>query len=215
MKKSQDSIPEQSAGDPSQRYKAGDKLTAFALNGLTLRDKPDQKGAKLGNVPLGAIVTVTAEDIFKVPFEVTEKDNIKLKGYWVKINTNNKEGYVFDGFLSRLPVPDKYEEVTYLSKWSKKISTSTTPPPKKADQDANIFEYDLTTFENGSTYEMRGYEGGVTTTITIPSSLITFEEAYLLGKAFYPPTNDGSDEYTALEIKQEGKNYIIQFAVAD
>lgn len=210
-----DTLPVKKDENPSNRYKAGDKLTAFALTGLTLRDKPDKQGTKLGTVPLGATVTVLANDIFTVPFEVTEKNNIKLKGYWVKINTNEKEGYVFDGFLSKLPVPEKYNELTYLSNWSKKLSTSKTPPPKKAEQDANIFEYELSTFENGVIYEMRGYDGGVTTRISIPKTLATFEEAYLLGKAFYPPANSGSDEYTALEIQQDGANFIIQFAVAD
>lgn len=211
----EDTVAVQKSEPANTRYKAGDQLTAFALAGLTLRDKPDKQGAKLANIPLGTAVKVLPDDLFKIPFSVSEKNNVKLNGFWVKVSANGKEGYVFDGFLSHLSVPGKSDPLTYLSKWSKKVSTSKTPPPKKEDQDASIFEYELTKFENGTSYEMSAYEGGATTLINIPTNLATFEEAFTLGKAFFPPANDESDEYTALDIKKEGNYYIIQFAVAD
>ena len=46
-----DTLPVKKDENPSNRYKAGDKLTAFALTGLTLRDKPDKQGTQLGTVP--------------------------------------------------------------------------------------------------------------------------------------------------------------------
>jgi hypothetical protein len=45
----------------------------------------------------------------KIPFEVEEFKGFVVKGYWLLVKYENTEGFVFDGFLSRLPAPNKVD----------------------------------------------------------------------------------------------------------
>ena len=87
------------------RFKEGETLNVWAASGLNMRDKPDAKGQKLATIPYGAKVLVQTNIGVKVPFEIEEFKGFTVKGYWLLVKYGNTEGYVFDGFLSRLPTP--------------------------------------------------------------------------------------------------------------
>lgn len=82
-----------------------------SLNGLYLRKLPDQKSEKIDLIP------------FKEKLIILEKDkNIfmieKTQGNWVKVQWNNKIGWVFDGFINTKLAVDKnlfhfYDDVNY------------------------------------------------------------------------------------------------------
>jgi Bacterial SH3 domain len=100
------------------RFKEGETINVWAESGLNMRDKPDAKAQKLMTIPFGAKVTVQANIGIKIPFQVEIFKGFDVKGFWLLVKYNNTEGFVFDGFLSRLPTP------IVKTKKSKNISQS-------------------------------------------------------------------------------------------
>lgn len=81
-------------------YTTNDTLNVFAINGLSIRNQPDLKSQKLGKIDFGKSVIVMEI------FNFSKKDTIESRpGNWVKISFEKLEGFVFDGYLSSLPVP--------------------------------------------------------------------------------------------------------------
>jgi Bacterial SH3 domain len=106
------------------RFKEGETLNVWAQSGLNMRDKPDAKAPKLTTIPYGAKVIVQPNIGVKIPFEVEEFKGFIVKGYWLLVKYGNTEGFVFDGFLSRLPAPAKNDTLSlegYLDKQIGKI----------------------------------------------------------------------------------------------
>jgi hypothetical protein len=160
------------------RYKAGDILYCYAKSGLVLRDKPDQAGAKVASVPLTGKVEIKDEAPFQQAFSVKEACGLEIKGFWVKASFGGKEGYIFDGYLLKQRFLGMEETtVDYWSSMSK-LKSSTDKPPK---DDVNYYAYTKASWENGIEYENAGYEGGATSTLILPKSVFSFQEAYLLG----------------------------------
>jgi hypothetical protein len=72
----------------------------FAQPGLKLRDYPRQEMKKKTVIPYGTRIRVISRDVNNLPF-LSEG----IRGNWIKVNYNDTVGYVFDGFLSRVPPP--------------------------------------------------------------------------------------------------------------
>ncbi len=69
------------------------EYTVTAKSGLTIRNKPNIKGYKIGRLKFKEKITVIEKTDFSFATE-------NIKGYWVKVKTQDlKEGYVFNGFL--------------------------------------------------------------------------------------------------------------------
>lgn len=86
-------------------YRKSDNLFVLSETGLVLRSAPDKNAPKVTLAPYGKQVTISEENRGDKFFEVNG-----IKGYWVKAVYDGKEGYVFDGFLSKHPVPDRCSE---------------------------------------------------------------------------------------------------------
>lgn len=96
-------------------YQKGDSLYIWAESGLNLRADKNIKSNILETIPYGAIVVTLEEKRFgekndpNFSIELfnrnqsTKKDRFKLEGKWVKVKFGNKEGFVFDAYLSKLP----------------------------------------------------------------------------------------------------------------
>lgn len=92
-------------------YAVGEYLNIWAISGLNMRISPDAKAKKIANIPFGEKVKVIDQELYKTPFSYTmargnsreKKVNWIVKGYWVKVAFHDQEGYVFDGYLSKLP----------------------------------------------------------------------------------------------------------------
>jgi len=70
---------------------------SIAKNGLIIRDKPSLKGKKIGKIKY-----LESVDVKHILFDKqqTVRDNGKIiKGYWVSIEYDDKNAYIFDGFL--------------------------------------------------------------------------------------------------------------------
>jgi len=82
-------------------------LTVSATSGLSLRFEPGQSADIISVIPFGATVEVIerCEDDLVETIEWT-------KGTWVYVHYNNRKGYVFDGYLTALPLPEfEFEQV--------------------------------------------------------------------------------------------------------
>jgi hypothetical protein len=95
----------------TSRFKDGETLNVWATSGLNMRDKPDAKATKIAAIPYGAKVVVLPNIGVKIPFEVEEFKGFSVKGLWLLVKYGDKEGFVFDGFLSRLPAPKKNDSL--------------------------------------------------------------------------------------------------------
>jgi hypothetical protein len=68
-----------------------------AESGLSLRDQPDVSGKMLTKLAYGEVIGVLEETDIKLVIVDAGK---KVSGEWVKVETRNHIGYVFNGYLS-------------------------------------------------------------------------------------------------------------------
>ena len=136
-------------------YKVGDNLYVLAKSGLNLREKPSKNGRYLQSVSFGTIARVR---------QITDKeyDVDGIPGFWVKVIADDREGYLFDGYLSSYPPP-----VALLP--SKANPTLKQYAEKYLPKDTKVSE---------STNE------SMVTSSTLVLPLARLEEAYLLGIFF-------------------------------
>ena len=91
-------------------YAEGTVLKVWAVNGLNMRDGPGKDFPISRKLHYGDEVKVTDPFIGDFPMSVKVIDkkgkdkDFELKGNWVRVMLDDVEGYVFDGYLSRLPV---------------------------------------------------------------------------------------------------------------
>jgi hypothetical protein len=84
-------------------YAVKDTLYVLGVSGLKLRNSPKLAAGTMTVVPYASQVIV--KEITVVNESVEEAPGYFIKGSWVKVGYGNKEGYVFDGYLSSLPPP--------------------------------------------------------------------------------------------------------------
>lgn len=84
-------------------YSEGDQLTVIARSGLHLRMEPSVNGRVLRTLKYGDQVCI--ERMFQA--EDTLRQRIGwTNGRWVLVSYLGTEGYLFDGYLSSLPLPN-------------------------------------------------------------------------------------------------------------
>lgn len=89
------------------RFDKGEKVNVWALKGLSLYKQPGTGSAKILTIPYGKSVSVLSSKTDSLKAGQIKLINIAVsstvKGYWIKVSYNGKEGYVFDGYLSKMP----------------------------------------------------------------------------------------------------------------
>lgn len=182
------------------RFKEDETLNVWAASGLNMRDKPDAKAAKVATIPYGAKVSVQPNIGVKIPFEIEEFKGFTVKGYWLLVKYGDTEGFVFDGFLSRLPAPnlnDKEGMEAYFDKKIGKIgekfevrfydetvdSMRYARPNEKYDLDKHDEKRYKQKYKASILLENVDSEGGGGYKIILPNS--TVYEGYFLVKTFY------------------------------
>lgn len=170
-------------------YNPGDELFVHASSGLILRKTADPKGDRIVTLGYGDAVKVLKTDFKKKPYSVEAFKGFSIKGFWVKVSTaDGKEGYVFDGYLSKLRVP-----ITVVDDASSGYSTAEFyllgNSEKKGERivlpkSETRYEHYKQLFKNGSEAEIDSGEGGSSQKITFQKG-ITMEEAYLIGKVLW------------------------------
>lgn len=185
-------------------YKAGDKLSVVAKSGLSLRANPGSKGKKKSTLAYGTEVTVLAEGLRVTRHEVNEFKGFTIDGYWVKIKSGSEEGWVFDGYLSKIKVDNGSQEAKGASADRDMFDAlySMTSPRKgdrkplksKADNSYECYEQ---AFEDGTKLTFDAYEGGSSRTLLFKKG-ISQEEAYLWGRNIWFTNGEvGSIKYNA------------------
>ena len=82
-----------------------EKENVFATSGIKLRATPSQTGQVIKIIPFGESISVLEN--------TGQVQSIEwMDGEWIKAQYQGLEGYVFDGFTSRLPVPTLDFELT-------------------------------------------------------------------------------------------------------
>ncbi len=91
-------------------YDWGDTLHVWATSGLNMREGPGTDFPKMKKLEYGDKVQVIDDYLRSTPLNITvvkkskDSDAFVMKGHWVRVIIGSQEGYVFDGYLSRLPV---------------------------------------------------------------------------------------------------------------
>ena len=219
-----DTIGAENNNAPTGRFKAGDQLSVLAKSGIVLREKPDPNGNKLSTIAYGQKVSVVNGN--GATFKVEVCKGFDINGNWIKVTAAGKEGYVFDGFLSKLDAPksDPFETIMKGAKSTAKSSSN----PSETDKSSYVWFKEVETFDNGASYETQAYEGGGKMVQRFPSTLITIEEAYLClnatdktkGKwSFNTQTGhlefNSDDEMSGVYIYKEGANVVVDSQTAD
>jgi hypothetical protein len=91
-------------------YAVKDTLNVLAMNGLNIRLANNGSSGIIGQVKYGGSVII--QDVFDFAY----KDTIDNRaGNWIKIKYKGIIGFIFDGYLSKFPVPklSKDRENTY------------------------------------------------------------------------------------------------------
>lgn len=107
-------------------YDLGDTLHVWATSGLNMREGPGTDFPKMKKLEYGDKVQVIDDYLRSTPLSITvvkkskSTDAFVMKGHWVRVIIGTQEGYVFDGYLSRLPVLKKrktnnQDEINYES----------------------------------------------------------------------------------------------------
>jgi len=90
----------------SQRnYAIGQKVYCWAVNGLNLREAPSKNSTKILKVPYLSYVSVIDTikgDVFVDTLNKDQNYPLIIHGNWLKVSFEDKVGFVFDGYLSRL-----------------------------------------------------------------------------------------------------------------
>ena len=188
------------------RFKEGETVNVWAASGSNMRDKPDAKATKLATIPNGAKVTVQANIGLKIPFEVEEFKGFVVKGYWLLVKYGNTEGFVFDGFLSRLPAVTKNDTLGIEEYFDKNIGKiggkyevrfreegADSMRYAKPNEKYNLDKYDELGFKqkykNGVVLSYSMGEGGGGYNIELPNGTL-YEGYYLIKEFFYSKESD-------------------------
>jgi len=94
-----------------------DFYNVMATSGLKMRETP--KGKKILTIPYNAQVEKINDGKNYGTLTVSELKDFKVTGNWIKVKYDGKEGFVFDGYLTKFPLPDGsnyFNDVLKISK---------------------------------------------------------------------------------------------------
>lgn len=211
----------------------GSKVYVHAVNGLVLRQTPAPDGAKLANIPRdGAPLEVLVSPDSANVFVAETHGPYEVKGGWVKVRTaTNKEGYLFEGYLSRYAPLLKTPEgmLTNIEAFYQTVAAPRGKPEAMPAQNGRM-EGSRQQYADGAVYELEFYEGGVSHNLYLPPGSFTLPEALVIFRSLWfgkdkttttynQPTRTvmitDADGYHALELKKENGGVMLQFQSAD
>ncbi len=187
-------------------FAEGQQLFVVAYSGLNLRETPDNNASAILTIPYGKIVTV-------LPFDqicVTIQEIDYARGSWVKVNFEGQTGYVFDGFLSPLAVPQYHAEITHgsvsifslLENW---VDIHLIPSD---NSDTTINEASnkiIHFFEGGETMEKQIFHNAYRTQLLL--SGVRLMDVFHLIKGFYHGTDQKEElDQNTIFIKDDEGN---------
>lgn len=194
-------------------YAPGKKVYVHALAGLSLRKAPDAKAEKIGLARYGEALEIVAAADPKHSYVAEIIDDFQLKGHWVKVkNAEQQEAYVFDGYLAAFPpIAEEPEENMALPEWfylslSKFKGERVLSPTNEKE---GIVEGYKQAYADGAEFELILYNGGLTQYLRIPSTSLSFAQAFVTLRSFYFP------KVKNLKMVQDNKSKKIRVSDAD
>ncbi|MFN4079390.1 MAG: SH3 domain-containing protein [Saprospiraceae bacterium] len=191
------------ASKPSEAHtlKVGGVLYVHAPSGLVLRKTPSKDGEKIMNLPMnGEPLTVLELPDPANRYVAERMGSFEVSGGWVKVRTNDgKEGYLFEGYLSRyLPQIEEPEADidSYVEAFYARISRP-KGERKPLPQKPGLVEGYRQEFEDGAVFQFEYYEGGVTHHFYLPADKFTVQEAFVLFRPLWFWSAKTKGEYDA------------------
>ncbi len=162
-------------------YNNGNRLNVLASS-LNMRFKPSIKAKMMVKIPYGAKVKIIQKTRKAYKSE-------GIKGHWVKVSYGKRTGYIFDGYLTKLPVPPKHckDLEHYADSKLGKIGKLHKKDLRRTEKGEKIYE--IVTWQNYRynavlMYESSGVEetdlGFTEKTLKIKN--ISMEEGFLIGR---------------------------------
>ena len=189
----------------------GDKLFVVAQSGINARAFPSTDHGVLFGIGYGEKVEVVDAGFEESVF-IDE-----MNGHWIKVSYGNNVGYVFDGYLSKLP-PMEYNELEssgdYIDQIKNYALTQLGSSMPKVTYNNLIngegaFKIDIYNLKKGCQYVEYNYWEGMDVELQM-SNLRNSEVGHLLNKLFGENAN-----FDALEVPGLEQGGTIQFSTED
>ncbi len=217
---------------PGTVYTEGQSLYVHALNGLHLRNFPDMHSEIITTLTYGDELLICEDQSLKA------QQNIQMgwfTGQWVKVSYHGLEGYVFDAFISSLPVPEIIYDVDDCTNPVMLLNSYIdNEMDVGAEEDTLIHrisdEYSQTKVQKqltaGARVVYRSFESGYSTELYLPE-LRTLDAynllrglfvgcqslEYIIDKAIFIKNEDGAIaeiKAQGISIKQLGREVVIK-----
>jgi hypothetical protein len=171
----------------AQTKNTGKSLKVWLLDGVNLKSNPTDKSKTLANIPYGTIVTPVKlagePKNYTVDFNTAAlKEPYKLNGKWIKVEFDGRQGYLFDGYLSAMPVLEKDDhgfvetEDAYLKR-NYGVLKITKKIPKKGAKETSIY------YKNGAVTTEAYFDGCADHKLLLKN--ISLAEAMLFEKVLH------------------------------
>ncbi len=169
----------------------------WSISGLNIRETPSPEGNILGKLVYGQKVDIDwnaqvdykdYEDLFLIGIKEDNSADVKFTGWWLKIELDEKIGYVFSGYLSRYPTfqIEKRTDQILCESFKKYMNRNYIQLNyDKALWDSSIFDNKIRSFswDHGITVINDHKEKGATLNIIFAD--MTFNEALLFIKFYF------------------------------
>ena len=206
-------------------YDWGDTLHVWATSGLNMREGPGTDFPKMKKLEYGDKVQVIDDYLRSTPLSLTvikkSKKNAAfvMKGHWVRVIIGSQEGYVFDGYLSRLPVM-KIKKNNNDGFWAESFNDYAKREfgVIHFEKDSNRIKEMHTHVKYGNGFEWKEF-GEKCYDMNLELNSLSFNEAYLLFNRMgsfetnLKKVDENEIEYFDITVKNEKKGfYTFQFS---
>jgi len=184
----------------TDRFKTGDQVNVWAADGLPLKSQANGDGKNLTTIPYGQLVTVIGSDAKTLPVSIKVNmygKTYNLKGDWLKVVYKGNEGYVFSGYLSKMPplIKTKYgvfeDEEDYLKR-------AYGIKQKKIIKGKDAYEKTTIEYKNGAKYVVISSEGCSDVMMYLKN--ITYQEGLLVELVIHKDA-DAAEDFKVQQTK--------------
>lgn len=195
------------------RFDQGDKVNVWVLKGVTLYKESKSASANFGVIPYGKQIVILSSESDsltsyqgRITNDITEVP-VTLKGHWVKVKYGQKVGYVFDGYLSKMPCLkiEEYGSAEEFSKYVKRIYKGYTQKSNKSVVKGIDFEEKIYYYKGMVVLKETSGDGCFDTEIYLKG--ISYRDAQLFEKVYF----NGATAAEDIKIKAI-KNSIIKIS---
>lgn len=164
----------------SPLVKNGDQLNVWAIEGLALKEQPSFSGKSILVIAYGQTVKII-DDRLSMPASLSIKNNDflkELKGNWIKVSYKGTQGYVFDAYLSKMPLflRGMESEEDYFKRNYGILRISNV-------KRKNGYEKIITYYKNGNIYKSTLFDGCFDIELHLKNT--SYQDAVLLVEALY------------------------------